>query len=98
MLTRADDGVQQRVCGIVPQYFDRSEDLEVLFSGSKGMMNIKTNKKSYVKLWSVTGVLVGTYDLSVGDNSIATSNMVGIYFLEFVFEDGTRKIEKINIK
>jgi hypothetical protein len=98
MLTRAEDGVQQRVCGIVPQYFDRSEDLEVLFSGSKGMMNIKTNKKSYVKLWSVTGVLVGTYDLSVGDNSIATSNMVGIYFLEFVFEDGTRKIEKINIK
>ena len=98
LLTRADDGVQQRVCGIVPQYFDRSEDWEVLFSGSKGMMNIKTNKKSYVKLWSVTGVLVGTYDLSVGDNSIATSNMVGIYFLEFVFEDGTRKIEKINIK
>lgn len=98
MLTRLDDGVKQKVCGIVPQQIDMSENMVVVFTETDKTMNIKTQEKSYAKLWSVTGILVDTYDLCIGDNIISVSNMNGIYFLEFIFEDGVHKIEKINIK
>ena len=99
LLTRSDDGVKQKVCAVVPEKLDVSENSVIVFSMSNtSEVNVKVAKKSYVNLWSITGVLIDTYDLGVGDNSIVTSNLKGIYLLEFIFEDGMRQIEKINIQ
>lgn len=99
MLTRADDGVSQMTCGVIPQNLgDVQNSSVVIFSGEDNKLNVGVEEKSMVKIWSVTGVLVGTYDLNVGDNDIVLPNAQnGIYILEIIFADGFRRVEKVNI-
>ena len=100
LLTRADDGVSQMVCAIVPEDLSSAVGSEQvvlsLNNGSDLVVNVP--QKSYVRLWSVMGVLVGTFDFEEGNNYISTTGMHGFYILEINLESGERFIEKINIQ
>ncbi|MBR5190277.1 MAG: PKD domain-containing protein [Paludibacteraceae bacterium] len=96
LLTRIDDNVSQKVCAIVPQTLDANEASVIIFSQEKEMLKVRATQRSVVKLWSTTGVLVGTYDLD-GEGYISTEGLHGIFIIEALMNDGSRKVEKINI-
>ncbi len=100
LLTRADDGVSQMVCAIVPENLSGAVGSEQvvlsLNNGSDLVVNVP--QKSHIRLWSVMGVLVGTFDFEEGNNYISTTDMHGFYILEINLESGERFIEKINIQ
>lgn len=99
LLTRADDGVAQRVCGVFPQELGNVSEsaVVILKTDETSSLNVEVAEKTQLKMWSIAGVLVNVYDLNVGVNNIVTSNLSGIYILEFVFTDGSRRVEKVNI-
>ena len=100
LLTRADDGVSQMVCAIVPEDLGNTEGSEqIVFSVNNGSdLVVNVPQKSQVRLWSIMGVLIDTYNFEVGSNYISTIGMHGFYVLEIELEDGERFIEKINIQ
>ena len=96
LLTRADDNVSQKVCVVVPQVLNGRGEAVVTFSQEEKMLRVKASQSLTVKMWSTTGVLVGTYRLD-GDDYISTEGLHGIFILEVLMNDGSRKVEKINI-
>ena len=100
LLTRADDGVSQMVCAIVPEDLSGAVGSEqVTFSLDDGSdLVVKVPQKSRVRVWSVMGILVDSFDFEEGNNYVSTTNMHGIYILEINLESGERFIEKINIQ
>ena len=95
-MTRIDDNVSQKVCAILPQTLDANEASVIIFSQEKEMLKVRATQRSVVKLWSTTGVLVGTYDLD-GEGYISIEGLHGIFIIEALMNDGSRKVEKINI-
>lgn len=96
LLTRADDNVSQKVCVVVPQVLNGRGEAVVTFSQEEKMLRVKSSQSLTMKIWSTTGVLVGTYRLD-GDDYISTEGLHGIFILEVLMSDGSRKVEKINI-
>jgi hypothetical protein len=41
------------------------------------------------------GVLVAEYPINKGENAFDLDRQVGVYLLEFIFEDATRVVERI---
>lgn len=97
MLTRTTDGVTALTCEVHPQYF---ADVEVMptvtFSG--GIINVKSDNKGIARMWNAMGQLVCTYVLQNGYNEIKSPGMAGTYLLELIFEDGSRRTEKIAVR
>jgi hypothetical protein len=97
LLTRLNDNVSQKVCAIVPESFSAQEETIVTFIQDNKMLKVKSVQESVVKIWSTTGVLMGVYDLGVGDSYISTQELRGIFVIEIFSHDGSRIVEKINL-
>ena len=68
----------------------------IVFSQEKEMLKVRAEQRVVVKLWSTTGVLIGTYDLDK-EGYISTEGLHGIFIIEAMMNDGSRRVEKINI-
>lgn len=99
MLTR-EDGVKEMVCAVQPTKFeDVTENAVVIFSlNANSEINVKTSNAAQLRVWSSMGLLVGEYPLEVGDNILNMDVFKGVYILEFIFDDATRKVERVVFK
>ena len=95
LLTR-NDGVKEMVCAVKPTRFDDTKESVVVFSSnSSSQVVVKAPKSAQVRVWSTTGLLLGEYSIDKGENIFNLDKQVGVYFLEFIFVDGTRVVERI---
>ena len=96
MLTR-EDGVEEMVCAVKPIRFDNvSENAVLVFSANaSSQVNVNVAESAQVRVWSSVGLLVGEYFVDKGENVLNLGDNSGLYIFEFVFEDGSRVIERI---
>ena len=84
------------VCAVKPTRFDDTKESVVVFSSnSSSQVVVKAPKSAQVRVWSTTGLLLGEYSIDKGENIFNLDKQVGVYFLEFIFVDGTRVVERI---
>lgn len=95
LLTR-EDGVKEMTCALKPIRFDDSKESIVVFSSnSSSQVVVKASESAHVRVWSTMGVLIGEYPIDKGENAFVLDRQVGVYLLEFVFEDGSHIVERI---
>lgn len=98
LLTRADDGVSQFTCGIVPEAYDR-DALEVFptvtFSGETIVAKSSIAATGY--LYGADGRLVRVYDVAAGENSLTLPDQAGVYVLYVRYADGTAETVKVAV-
>ncbi len=94
MLTRSDDGRSVFTCPIQPDAFTAVENVPVVTFGN-GSISVGSKSACTARLWSVSGVLIGTYTLEIGETAIPVPSVSGIYILELTTDDGLRHIHKI---
>ncbi len=94
MLTRSDDGRSVFTCPIQPGAFTAVENVPVVTFGN-GSISVGSKSACTARLWSVSGVLIGTYTLEIGETAIPVPSVSGIYILELTTDDGLRHIHKI---
>jgi hypothetical protein len=95
LLTR-EDGVKEMTCALKPMRFDDSKESIVVFSSnSSSQVMVKAPESAKVRIWTTMGVLVAEYPINKGENAFDLDRQVGVYLLEFIFEDATRVVERI---
>jgi hypothetical protein len=95
LLTR-EDGVKEMTCALKPMRFDDSKESIVIFSSnSSSQVMVKAPESAKVRIWTTMGVLVAEYPINKGENAFDLDRQVGVYLLEFIFEDATRVVERI---
>ena len=95
LLTRADDGVSVFTCPVQPQRYDGLEDVPtVTFTETKGAVSVKSGAGGEIRLWSLSGVLLGTFGMT-GDITEITVPAQGVYLLEIRLDNGMVRTEKV---
>lgn len=95
LLTRADDGVSVFTCPVQPQRYDGVEDVPtVTFTETKGAVSVKSGAGGEIRLWSLSGVLLGTFGMT-GDITEITVPAQGVYLLEIRLDNGMVRTEKV---
>lgn len=95
LLTRADDGVSAFTCTVQPQVFDGVVDQPIVtFNKPERALYVKSETGGLVRLWSVTGVLHGVFDMADGMTAIPAP-AAGTYVIEMRLEDGSVHTEKV---
>ena len=97
-VTRADDNVTLFTCPFFPAQHEKIFDYPVIVLSENNIMIKISAKNARAFLWSVTGILLGEYQLHKGDNQIAAPKQQGVYILHISTEDRFIATEKIVVK
>lgn len=102
LLTREENGVsvKEMVCAVVPtKYTAEIEDVIVVFTPSvNSETEIRISKQANIRIWNSMGLLVDEVYVQEGASFLNIGGQKGVYLLEFLFEDGMRRIERIVIQ
>lgn len=95
LLTRASDGVSLMTCVVELYDYSIVEDDRVVVFNTDSDVAVESSSRARMKVWSSHGVLVDELMIEDGYNLVSKYKFNGIYFFEFIFEDGTRDIRKV---
>ena len=95
LLTRLPDNVSIMSCVADLKDLAADENDKVVVFEKNKVMSVLAPKAANVRVWTSTGILVKSLDVSKGENLVSTLGMSGVYILDFLFEDGTREIEQV---
>ena len=95
LLTRASDGVSVMTCVVELYDYSVVEDDRVVVFNTDGDVAVESSSRARMKIWSSNGILVDELMIEDGYNLVSKHKFTGIYFFEFIFEDGTRDIRKV---
>ncbi|MCQ2344768.1 MAG: hypothetical protein MJ002_07630 [Paludibacteraceae bacterium] len=99
-LRRAHDTTYIKTCVFTPTMYDQSEvdaiTATISESGSKTASNAPMRAKA--QLYNSVGLLVGTFDFEEGTNYFDTPDEPGIYFMRYIFDDGSTTTVKFIVK
>ena len=95
LLTRASDGVSVMTCVVELYDYSVVEDDRVVVFNTDSDVAVESSSRARMKVWSSHGVLVDELMIEDGYNLVSKYKFNGIYFFEFIFEDGTRDIRKV---
>lgn len=95
LLTRLPDNVSIMSC--VADLKDLSADTndEVLVFETNKTLSVVTSQEASMRIWTSTGILVDTIDVKVGENTLSTLGLSGMYILDFLLDDGSREIKQV---
>ena len=97
-LTRSDDGVTVLSCPMYPEKYADNFVLSNTVSFSYGIIFATSPQSGVAKLYNYSGILMETYIIKTGENSLQMPSESGIYILNTIFDDGSSKNFRINIK
>lgn len=96
LLTRTD-GTSSFSCPMIPLYYaDVEVEPTVLFGGQR--VNVSSEVSALVRLRNSAGLLISEYLLRDGDISFSAPMQEGVYLVEIIADDGSRRTEKIVVK
>lgn len=97
-LTRADDGVTQFTCPVIPTRFadETFSMMNVVFLGSKVL--VEAPQQTVAEIYTMQGVMVSRQNLSEGTSEITMPNAVGIYLLRIMYADGRIHVERVVVR
>ncbi len=99
LLTRADDGVSQFTCGMVPVvYAERALDIfpTVVFGGD--VVTVKSQNIAVGYLYGVDGSLMKKYEIETGNNYLDLPVQSGVYLLLVRYANGMSVTTKMLVR
>ena len=98
LLQRADDGVEQYTCDVIPiHYEERSMDVVPTVAFGGGSIEVKSSHSAHGRLYGADGRLVAEYDIAEGVTRLSVPQTEGIYVLQICYADGRSKSQKITV-
>lgn len=97
-LTRSDDGITMLSCPIYPEKYADSFVLSNTVSFVYGIIFATSPQSGIAKLYNYSGMLMNTYVIKTGENALQMPSEAGIYILNTIFDDGSSKNFKLDIK